>query len=66
MDCSLSTVTISCNEGSIAQDNASAAVALRLLIDDQVEQLAEPNFPRRNSPRVPGAHELVAHENYVV
>ena len=37
-----------------------------LLIDDQVEQLADPNFPRRPSTRVPGAHELVAHENYVV
>ena len=37
-----------------------------LLIDDQVEQLADPNFPRRPSSRVPGAHELVAHENYVV
>ena len=37
-----------------------------LLIDDQVEQLADPNFPRRTSTCVPGAHELVAHENYVV
>ena len=50
----------------IAQDNASAAVAMWLLIDDQVEQLADPNFPRRTSTRVPGAHELVAYENYVV
>jgi toxin ParE1/3/4 len=31
-----------------------------------VEQLADPNFPRRRSARVAGAHELVAHENYVV
>ena len=53
-------------EAWIAQDNASAAVAMWLLIDDQVEQLADPNFPRRPSTRVPGAHELVAHENYVV
>ena len=53
-------------EAWIAQDNASAAVAMWLLIDDQVEQLADPNFPRRPSIRVPGAHELVAHENYVV
>jgi toxin ParE1/3/4 len=53
-------------EGWIAQDNASAAVALWLLIDDQVEQLADPNFPRRPSPRVAGAYEVVAHENYVV
>ena len=37
-----------------------------LAIDDQVELLADPNFPRRPSTRVPGAHELVAHENYVV
>ena len=37
-----------------------------LLTDVQVEQLAEPNFPRRPSTRVAGAHELVAHENYVV
>ena len=37
-----------------------------LLIDDQVERLAEPNFPRRASTRVAGAHELVAHENYIV
>ena len=53
-------------EAWIAQDNASAAVAMWLLIGDQVEQLAEPNFPRRPSTRVPGAQELVAHENYVV
>ena len=53
-------------EAWIAQDNASAAVAMWLLIDDQVEQLADPNFPRRTSTRVPGAHELVAYENYVV
>ena len=53
-------------EAWIAHDNASAAVAMWLLIDDQVEQLADPNFPRRPSTRVPGAHELVAYENYVV
>ena len=50
----------------IAQDNASAAVAMWLLIDDQVEQLADPNFPRRTSTRVSGAHELVSHENFGV
>ena len=44
----------------------SAAVGMWLLIDDQVEQLADPNFPRRASTRVAGAHELVAHENYIV
>jgi toxin ParE1/3/4 len=53
-------------EGWIAQDNASAAVVMWLLIDDQVEQLADPNFPRRPCTRVAGAHGLVAHENYVV
>ena len=53
-------------EAWIAQDNASAAVAMWLLIDDQVEQLADLNFPRRPSTRVAGAHELVAHESYVV
>ena len=36
-----------------------------LLIDDQVEQLADPNFPRQSSIRLPGAQELVAHENFV-
>ena len=50
----------------IARGNASAAAAMWLLIDDQVEQLADPNFPRRASTRVAGAHELVAHENYIV
>ena len=53
-------------EAWIAQDNASAAVSMWLWIDDQVEQLADPNSPRRPSPRVAGAHELVAHDNYVV
>jgi toxin ParE1/3/4 len=50
----------------IAQDNASAAVVMWLLIDDHLEQLADPNFQRRPSPRVAGAHELVAYENYVL
>lgn len=53
-------------EAWIAQDNAIAAVAMWLMIDDQVEQLTDPNFPRLPSTRVAGAHELVAHENYVV
>ena len=50
----------------IARGNASAAAAMWLLIDDQVEQLPDPNFSRRPSTRVPEAHELVAHENYGV
>ena len=53
-------------EAWIARDNASAAVAMWLLIDDQVEQLADPNFSRRPSTRAAGAHELVAHEDYIV
>lgn len=50
----------------IARDNPLAAAAMWLLIDDQVEQLADPNFPRRRSSRVNDAYELVAHENYIV
>lgn len=50
----------------VAKDNPLAATDLWLLIDGQVDQLSEPNFPRRASERVAGAHELVAHENYIV
>ncbi len=53
-------------EAWIAQDNASAAIDMWLWIDGQVDHLADPNFPRRTSTRVNGAHELVAHENYIV
>ena len=53
-------------EAWIAGDSVSAAAAMWLLIDDQVEQLAGPKFSRRASTRVAGAHELVAHENYIV
>ena len=49
----------------IEQDNPDAALALLLDIDDQVSQLADPNFPRRPG-RVPGTLELVAHPNYLV
>jgi toxin ParE1/3/4 len=52
-------------EAYISQDNPSAALDLWLHIDDQVSQLADPNFPRRLG-RVAGTLELVAHENYVV
>lgn len=52
-------------EDYIAQDNPAAAVDMWLAIDDQVSQLAAPNFPRRLG-RVPGTLELVAHPNYVV
>ena len=52
-------------EARIAQDNPDAAVDLWFEIDDQVEALADPNFPRRPG-RVEGTFELVAHPNYVV
>ncbi|MEO6016921.1 MAG: type II toxin-antitoxin system RelE/ParE family toxin [Polaromonas sp.] len=50
----------------IARANQNAALEMWLLIDEQVDSLADPNFPRRTSHRVPGAYELVAHENYIV
>ena len=53
-------------EAWIARDNPSAAVDMWLHIDDQVAQLTDPNFPRRQSTHVEGAYELVAHENYIV
>ena len=49
----------------IALDNLVAALALDDRIHDQVDQLADPNFPRRRG-RVPSTLELVAHPNYVV
>ena len=49
----------------IAHDSAAAAMAMLLLIDDQVDSLRDPNFPRRRG-RQPGTLELVAHPNYVV
>lgn len=52
-------------EAYVAQDNPHAATELWLLIDDQVDRLADPKFPRRRG-RVPGTRELVAHENYIV
>lgn len=50
----------------IAEGNKASAVDMWLLIDEQVDKLSNPNFPRRVSSRVQGAHELVAHENYIV
>lgn len=49
----------------IAQDNVQAAIDMEQLLHSQVDQLANPNFPRRKG-RVPGTLELVAHPNYVV
>lgn len=53
-------------EAWIARDNPLAAAAMWLLIDEQVDQLADPNFPRRRSARLADAFELVAHTNYIV
>jgi plasmid stabilization system protein ParE len=50
----------------IAQDNPLAGIDMWLHIDEQVEQLADCNFPRRPSQRVANAFELVAHKNYIV
>lgn len=49
----------------IEPDNPDAALALLLHIEDQVDSLADPNFPRRKG-RKPGTLELVVHPNYVV
>jgi toxin ParE1/3/4 len=49
----------------IEQDNANAAMRMLLHIEDQVDSLADPNFPRRKG-RIKGTLELVAHPNYVV
>lgn len=53
-------------EAWIAADNPIAAVSTWLLIDEQVDKLADPNFPRRRSARMADVFELVAHPNYVV
>ena len=50
---------------NIEQDNPDAAMALLLHIEDQVDSLADPNFPRRKG-RKPGTLELVVHPNYLV
>lgn len=52
-------------ERYIARDNPVAAAQLCDLIDDQADQLADPNFPRRRG-RVKGTFELVVHKHYVV
>lgn len=52
-------------EAYIATSNPMAAVDLWFHIDDQVEKLADPNFPRRPG-RALGTLELVAHESYIV
>lgn len=52
-------------ENYIAQDSLRAGTDMWLHIDDQVELLADSNFPRRPG-RVAGTFELVAHANYIV
>lgn len=52
-------------EAEIAKDNPAAAVDMWFYIDDQVEQLSDPNFPRKRG-RVKETFELVAHKNYIV
>ncbi|WP_019936402.1 type II toxin-antitoxin system RelE/ParE family toxin [Bordetella sp. FB-8] len=42
-----------------------AGLDMWLLIDGQVDQLADSKFPRRPG-RIAGTHELVTHENYIV
>lgn len=52
-------------ESRIAEDNPIAAIELWLHIDEQVNKLSDPNFPRKRG-RVKGTFELVAHPNYIV
>ena len=49
----------------IAQENPLAAVQMWLHIDEQVDLLSDPNFPRRPG-RVVSTFELVAHKNYII
>lgn len=59
------TVNLDAIAAEVATDNPLAAVDLWFAIDDQVEKLADENFPRRRG-RVKGTSELVAHANYIV
>jgi plasmid stabilization system protein ParE len=52
-------------DAHIARDNPTAGTDMWLHIDEQVDQLADPSFPRRPTT-TPGIFELVAHENYIV
>ena len=52
-------------EAYIAKESPKAGADMWLYIDDQVAQLADPNFPRRKG-RVASTFELVAHPNYIV
>lgn len=59
------TVNLDAIADEVAKDNPEAALNLWFHIDDQVGNLADPNFPRRRG-RVKGTSELVAHPNYIV
>jgi plasmid stabilization system protein ParE len=59
------TVNLDAIADEVAKDNPEAALNLWFHIDDQVEKLADENFPRRPG-RVKGTRELVAHPNYIV
>lgn len=52
-------------EARIARDNPTAGSDMWLHIDEQVDELADPNFPRRLGS-APDTFELVAHPNYIV
>ena len=52
-------------EVSIAEDNLAAGLDMWFHIDDQVTQLSDRNFPRKQG-RVKDTFELVAHANYIV
>lgn len=49
----------------LSRSNPQAAATLCRHIDDQVEQLSDPNFPRRIG-RARDTFELVAHKHYIV
>jgi toxin ParE1/3/4 len=50
----------------IAMNNLMAARAMRLRLQDAVLPIAEHPYLYRQSDRVPGCREIVAHPNYVV
>lgn len=52
-------------EASIARDNPMAGSDMWMHIDEQVDSLADPNFPRRPGSAT-DTFELVAHRNYIV
>jgi len=49
----------------IARDNINAALDMEIRVHQQVDKLADPNFPRRKG-RKAGTMELVVHPNFIV